>query len=91
MHSKTSVLAACLLGLVLAAATPTQARAPKKYQVTGKVLEVTDDYIAVDKNGDRWEVGRSADTKVTGSLKVGATVTVEYTMSAKTVEVKDKK
>lgn len=91
MSRDSSVLAACLLGLVLASATPSHARAPKKYQVTGKVLEVTDDFIAVDKNGDRWEVGRSADTKVTGNLKVGATVTVEYTMSARTVDVKDKK
>lgn len=91
MSRNSSVLAACLLGLVLASATPSYARAPKKYQVTGKVLEVTDDFIAVDKNGDRWEVGRTTDTKVTGTLKVGATVTVEYTMSARTVDVKDKK
>jgi hypothetical protein len=91
MSRNSSVLAACLLGLVLASATPSPARAPKKYQVAGKVLEVTDDFIAVDKNGERWEVGRTTDTKVIGSLKVGATVTVEYTMSARTVDVKDKK
>ena len=59
------------------------ARVPKKYQVTGKILEVTDDYItAVDKAGERWEVGRDANTKVAGTLKVGATVTIEYVMNA---------
>jgi hypothetical protein len=73
---------------MLLATTPAMARAPKKYQVTGKILEVTDDYIALDKAGDRWEVGRSADTKITGTLKVGATVTIEYVMNATRATVK---
>jgi hypothetical protein len=72
--------------LSLAATESAYARPPKKYQVTGKVLEVTEDFIAVDKAGDRWEVGRDASTKVTGNLKVGAKVTIEYTMSASKVE-----
>lgn len=91
MSRITAGVAAILIAFTLIATHPAYARAPKKYQVTGKVLEVTDDYIAVDKAGDRWEVGRDANTKVTGALKVGATVTIEYTMSAKTVDVKDKK
>jgi hypothetical protein len=62
------------------------------YQVTGPVLELTDTKIVVQKGKEKWEVARSADTKVTGDLKVGAKVTIEYTMTAKTVEVKaDKK
>jgi hypothetical protein len=63
------------------------ARPPKKYQVTGKILEVTADFIAVDKAGERWEVGRDASTKVTGDLKVGAKVTIEYQMSATKADV----
>jgi hypothetical protein len=71
--------------------TPALARAPKKYQVTGKVLEVADDLIVVQKDDEKWEIGRNASTKVTGKLAVGAKVTIEYTMSAATVEVKPDK
>jgi hypothetical protein len=67
------------------------ARAPKKYQVTGKVLEVSDDLIVVQKDDEKWEIGRDKSTKVEGTLKVGQKVTIEYTMSAATVEVKDQK
>jgi hypothetical protein len=62
--------------------------APKKYQVTGDVLEVSDTLIAVDKAGDRWELERNKDTKVTGDLKKGAKVTIQYRMTAADVEVK---
>jgi hypothetical protein len=67
------------------------AAAVKTYQVTGPVLEVTDKMIAVDKKGERWEIVRDKDTKVTGDLKVGAKVTIEYTMTATKVEVKEDK
>ncbi len=63
--------------------------APKTYQVTGPVLELKDDMIVVQKGKDRWEIARGADTKVTGDLKVGAKVTIEYRMNAATIEVKD--
>ena len=61
----------------------------KTYQVTGPVLEVTDNMIAVKKGADRWEIARDKDTKVTGDLKVGAKVTIEYRMTATKVEVKE--
>ena len=63
----------------------------KTYQVTGPVLEVTDTMIAVQKGKDRWELARDKDTKVTGDLKVGAKVTIEYGMTAGKVEVKAEK
>jgi hypothetical protein len=76
----------CLaLALCLAASA---AAAVKTYQVTGPVLEVTDDHITVQKGQDRWELARDASTKVTGDLKVGAKVTIEYRMTATSVEVK---
>ena len=81
-------------GLALAAlvavtlVTPAHAAAPKTYQVTGPVLELTSDTIVVQKGKDRWEIARDAATKVTGDLKVGAKVTIEYRMTAATVEVK---
>ena len=62
--------------------------AMKTYQVTGPVLEVTADMIAVQKGNDRWEIARDAGTKVTGSLKVGSKVTIEYRMTATSVDVK---
>ena len=60
----------------------------KTYQVTGPVLEVSDSAIVVQKGKDKWEIGRDAATKVTGDLKVGAKVTIEYRMTATSVEVK---
>lgn len=73
-------------------ATMAFAAGPKTYQVTGPVLEVKDDIIVVQKGDDKWEIGRDAATKITGDLKVGSKVTIEYTMKAATVDVKaDKK
>lgn len=62
--------------------------ADKTYQVTGPVLELTDSVITVEKGKDKWQLARDKDTKVTGDLKVGAKVTIEYRMTATTVEVK---
>jgi len=76
---------------ILLVASLAFAAGPKTYQVTGPVLELKDDIIVVQKGKDRWEIGRAADTKVTGELKVGAKVTIEYRMTAATVEVKEAK
>ncbi|HLN90449.1 MAG TPA: hypothetical protein VK429_01160 [Patescibacteria group bacterium] len=85
---KKMLLIVCAVLLVTSLAF---AGAPKTYQVTGPVLEVKDDLIVVQKGKDRWEIARGADTKVTGDLKVGSKVTIEYRMTAATVEVKDAK
>ncbi len=61
------------------------------YQVTGPILELTDTKIVVQKGKDKWELARNADTKVTGELKVGAKVTIQYSMTAQTAEVKEDK
>jgi hypothetical protein len=79
------------LALATTFASAAFAAQPKTYQVTGPVLEVRDDVIVVQKGKEKWEIARSADTKVTGDLKVGAKVTIEYRMSAATVEVKGDK
>src|SRR5437870_5350920 len=60
----------------------------KTYQVTGPVLEVNDSMITVQKGKDRWELDRDSNTKVNGDVKVGDKVTINYTMTAKDVEVK---
>jgi hypothetical protein len=75
----------------LALSSMALAAGPKTYQVTGPVLEMNDSMIAVQKGKDRWEIARDSNTKVTGDLKVGAKVTITYTMSATDVEVKPEK
>ncbi len=65
------------------------AAAVKTYQVTGPVTALTDDSITVKKGSDLWEIARTPDTKVTGDLKVGSKVTIEYRMSATKVDVKE--
>jgi len=69
--------------------TVAYAASVKTYQVTGPVLEVKDDMIVVQKGNDKWEIARDKDTKVTGDLKVGSKVTIQYTMTAKEIESKD--
>ena len=79
-----------LVSALLAGSSLHAEPAAKSYQVTGPIIEITDTKIVVQKGDEKWEVARSADTKVDGTLKVGAKVTIHYTMSAKSVEVKAK-
>src|SRR5215467_1513693 len=65
------------------------AAGPKDYQVTGPVLDVNDDVITVQKGSDKWEIGRNKDTKINGDLKKGSKVTIQYKMTASSVDVKD--
>jgi hypothetical protein len=74
---------------LLSSAGLVQAAPSKTYQVTGPVLELRDDVIIVQKGKEKWEIARGADTKVKGDLKVGAKVTIDYRMTAATVEVKE--
>jgi hypothetical protein len=67
---------------------PAFAAGAKTYQVTGPILEVTDAVITVQKGKETWQIDRSKDTKVTGDLKVGAKVTIQYRMSADSIEAK---
>lgn len=75
--------------LVMFAVSAVYAASVKTYQVTGPILEVKDDMIVVQKGNDKWEIARDKDTKVTGDLKVGAKVTIQYTMTAKEIESKE--
>jgi hypothetical protein len=70
-------------------ATAAFAAGPTQYQVTGPVLEVTNDLIVVQKDTEKWAIARTKDTKVTGELKVGSKVTVFYTMTAAKIDVKE--
>src|SRR5438876_3420964 len=58
----------------------------KTYEVTGTVLETTPTKIVVQKGAERWEIDLDPQTKVRDELKVGAKVTITYTMSAAKVD-----
>jgi len=89
IRMKKLLVLAFLAATLFASQRPALAAGPKTYQVTGPVLELRDDVIVVQKGKEKWEVARAADTKVKGDLKVGAKVTIEYKMTATTVEAKD--
>lgn len=83
------MIRAVFAAFVMTLAMNSLAAAPNSYQVTGPVLDLKDDTITVQKGKEKWEIARSKDTKVNGDLKVGEKVTVEYTMTAKSIAVKD--
>ena len=88
MKTMKSFCSAAVCGAILLGAATLQAADVKSYQVTGPVLEVTPTSITVQKGQDKWEIARNKDTKITGDLKVGAKVTIYYTMTASEVDVK---
>ena len=88
MKSLKSIYAATLCGAILLGAANLNAADVKTYQVTGPILEVTPTSITVQKGEDKWEIARNKNTKITGELKVGAKVTIQYSMVATDIEVK---
>ena len=82
MRSLVAVLAFSL------ASSAAFAAQPRTYQVTGEVLEVTDDTVTVAKGKEKWEIARTADTKTEGEIKKGEKITVEYRMTAAKIEAK---
>ena len=58
----------------------------KTYEVTGTVLETTPTKIVVQKGAEQWEIDLDPQTKLRGELKVGAKVTITYTMSAAKID-----
>jgi cytochrome c1 len=88
---KNSLRAAALALALVAVPFAARAAAPKTYQVTGPIVEVNDSTITVMKGKEKWEIARDKDTKVTGDLKVGAKVTIMYSMTAASIEAKEDK
>ena len=82
---KTLGLTLATLGLVLGGAAH---GAPKTYQVTGPIIDVTPEAITVKKGNENWTISRGADTKVTGDPRKGDKVTVYYSMTASQIEAK---
>jgi len=79
-----------VIGVLLLVAAFAFARPPKAdYQWTGSVVESDGDHLVVQKGNEKWEFAIDKDTKMTGTLKAGAKVTVKYLMKATSVEAKE--
>ena len=79
-----------VLGILVLVAAFAYARAPKSdYQWTGDVVESDGDHLVVQKGNEKWEFAYDKDTKITGTLKAGAKVTVKYLMKATSIEAKE--
>jgi len=77
----------CLLAAAsLALSSTVFAAGAKTYQITGTVIAMTGSKITVEKGTEKWEIDLDPTIKATGDVKVGATVTVTYVMSATKVE-----
>ncbi|MCX6891191.1 MAG: hypothetical protein WCL11_16385 [Verrucomicrobiota bacterium] len=88
MKNLRSTCAAAVCGAILLGVANLPAAEVKTYPATGSVIELTPTSITIQRGDTTWEVARSKNTQVTGKLKVGATVTVQYRMVAAEVEVK---
>jgi predicted acyltransferase (DUF342 family) len=82
---KKSVLILCAVLFLFASALA----GPAQYQVTGPIIEVRDDSIVLQKGDEKWEIARDKSTAIAGDLKVGAKVTIYYTMQASKIEIKE--
>ena len=80
-YSAGLLVAALLLAAPLAMAN----------KITGSVSEVTDAKVVVKKGRQKLDIARDTNTRVDGDLKKGARVTVEYTMTATSIAVKERK
>ena len=79
---------AVLSSIVVAAPAVRSVAAVNTYQVTGPVLDVSNDKITVQKGKETWELARDSSTKVTGTIAKGKTVTIRYRMIANDITVK---
>ena len=86
-HMKKLFLTLTLVAAASLAATNLVAADAKDYQVTGAVLEVNPTFITVIKGEEKFQIATDAATKG-AKPKVGDKVTVHYSMTASSIEVK---
>lgn len=87
LRSTFAAFAAC--GLLFSAAASAFAVAPKDYQITGSITELTDTTVTLMTNKkETWGFARDTSTKLPDGAKIGDKVTVHYTMTAGTVDAK---
>ena len=83
---KTNTAFSLLAAASFALSGATFAAGAKTYQVTGTVVEMTGSKITVQKGTEKLEIDLDPTIKATGDVKVGATVTITYVMSATKME-----
>jgi opacity protein-like surface antigen len=79
------------LAVALAALAGSALAADKTYQVTGPVVDVGPESITVQKGKENWQIAKTADTKGGAEVKKGDKVTVQYKMTATSIESKAEK
>ena len=84
MKTKTAFSLIAIANFIFCSAT--FAAGAKTHEVTGTVFETTPTKIVLQKGAERWEIDLDPQTKVSGELKVGAKVTITYTMSAAKID-----
>src|SRR5881392_4354818 len=84
MKTKTAFSLIAAANLVFCSAA--FAAGAKTHEVTGTVLETTPTKLVIQKGAERWEIDLDPQTKVSGEIKVGAKVTITYTMSAAKID-----
>jgi hypothetical protein len=84
---KSFLLLGCMAVAMCLATSRLSAADAKDYQVSGPVLEVNPSYIVVQKGEEKWQIAVDPSTKG-DKPKVGDKVTVKYTMTASSIQVK---
>ncbi len=79
---KNMLLAAAAVAVLSVSALAAQ----KTYQVTGPVLDVKDGIVTVEKGKAKWEL--AVDAAQAATVNTGDKVTIEYTMTVKSITVK---
>ncbi len=79
-----SFASSLLLAGALFGASALSAAGAKTYQVTGPVVSVDGGVVTVMKGKDKWEINLGS----AAAPKVGDKVTITYTMTASSIEVK---
>jgi len=84
---KVKLILVALSSSILTAAAFAAAIPAKTYQVTGKVVQFTNDVITVQKGTEMLEFGKMSSSKIPGELVPGNDVTVTYRMMVVDVKI----
>ena len=86
---KMRILAAVLFVSLVGVSAYAFRALPSTSQITAPVTAITPDVITIQPKDStiKWEIGRDAKTKTTGTPKIGDTVRIMYRMNAASIEV----
>jgi hypothetical protein len=84
MNAKVKVMAAFAALQLL---VPTVFAQGAIYQITGRVMELSDTKIVIVSNHQRLVILRNDETRIVGPLRIGNVVTIDYKMTARIVQV----